>query len=185
MNIKGKVVTLRAIEEKDMDLLKDMLNDSEIEKLVGGWAFPISSYQQRKWYEGSINNDKNVRLIIETEEDGAIGLVTITNIDWKNRVAYHGIKLAKKKYRAKGIGTDAIMTSMRYIFDELQINRIESAIIEHNNISKKVYCEKCGWKIEGIQRNRIYKQGKYHNRIMIGILNEDYKELINNNNYWG
>ena len=185
MNIKGRVVTLRAIEEKDMDLLKDMLNDGEIEKLVGGWAFPISSYQQRKWYEGSINNDKNVRLIIETEEDGAIGLATIVNIDWKNRVAFHGIKLANKKYRARGIGTDSVMAIMRYAFEELQLNRLDGAIIEYNEGSKKLYCEKCGWKVEGIQRKKIFKSGQYYDRIMVGVLKEDYKELINNNNYWG
>ena len=184
MNIKGKVVTLRAIEESDMDLLKNMLNDEEIERLVGGWAFPISSYQQRKWYEDNINNNKNVRFIIETKEDGAIGLATLTNIDWKNRVAFHGIKLANKKYRARGIGTDSVMAIMRYAFNELQLNRLDGAIIEYNEGSKKLYCEKCGWKVEGIQRKKIFKSGRYYNRIIVGILKEDYEELTENNNYW-
>ncbi|MGL4570192.1 MAG: GNAT family N-acetyltransferase [Clostridium sp.] len=184
MNIKGKVVTLRAIEENDMKLLKDMMNDGEIERLVGGWAFPISLNQQKKWYESSINNDRNIRLIIETEEDGAIGLATIVDIDWKNRVAFHGIKLANKKYRARGIGTDSVMAVMRYAFDELQLNRLDGAIIEYNEGSKKLYCEKCGWKVEGVQRNKIYKNGKFHDRVMVGVLKEDYKQLLKEKNYW-
>ncbi|ALG47881.1 GNAT family protein [Clostridium perfringens] len=185
MNIKGKVVTLRAIEERDMDLLKDMLNDQEIERLVGGWAFPVSSYQQKRWYESNINDNKNIRLIIETNEDGAIGLATLTNIDWKNRVAFHGIKLANKKYRARGIGTDSVMAIMRYAFTELQLNRLDGAIIEYNEGSRKLYCNKCGWSVEGIQRKKIFKNGSYHNRLIVGILKEDYYELIRENNYWG
>ena len=32
MNIKGKIVTLRAVELEDMELLRGMLNDPEMEK---------------------------------------------------------------------------------------------------------------------------------------------------------
>ena len=50
MNIKGKIVTLRAVELEDMELLRGMLNDPEMEKAVVGWSFPVSKYSQQKWY---------------------------------------------------------------------------------------------------------------------------------------
>ncbi|MGL4850422.1 MAG: GNAT family N-acetyltransferase [Clostridium sp.] len=185
MNIQGKFVTLRAIEESDMELLEGMLNDSEIEKMVMGWAFPISKFQQRKWFENSSQDQKNIRLIIETENDGAVGLVTLIDIDWKNRVASQGIKLVNKEYRGRGIGTDAVMTMMKYAFEELQLNRLDGAIIEYNEASKNLYCNKCGWKIEGVQRKRRFKNNKYHDNFIIGILKEEYEELVNENKYWG
>lgn len=184
MNIKGKIVTLRAIEEEDLNLLKDMFNDEEIERLVCGWAFPVSSYQQKKWFEQNYIDQRNQRFIIETKEDGAVGVATLTDIDWKNRVAFHGIKLSNRKYRARGIGTDSVMTIMNYAFNELQLNRLDGAIVEYNEGSKKLYCEKCGWKVEGIQRNSIFKGGKYHNKLIVGVLKEDYEQLLEISKYW-
>ncbi len=72
MNIKGKIVTLRAMDIEDQELLREMVNDQEIEKMVGGYSYPISKEQQLNWFKANSNNQNNLRLIIETEEDGAI-----------------------------------------------------------------------------------------------------------------
>jgi RimJ/RimL family protein N-acetyltransferase len=183
MNIKGKKVTLRAIERTDLELMRGMLNDAEIESLVVGWAFPVSKYQQEQWYENNINDNRNLRFIIETEEDGPLGMATLTDIDWKNRRATHGIKLAKRENRSKGVGTDAVMAIMRYAFDELQLNRLDSSWFDENIASKSLHI-KCGWTVEGRVRKCIYKNGSYRDLDITGILREDYYDLIAENNYW-
>lgn len=183
MDIKGKFVTLRAIEKDDLELMRKMMNDPEIENLVVGWAFPVSKYQQNQWYENNINNNNNLRFIIETPDDGAVGLATLTDIDWKNRKAYHGIKLANQRNRTKGIGTDTVMAIMRYAFNELQLNRLDGNWFESNIASQNLYI-KCGWKIEGKQRKSVYKNGEYRDLVVVGVLKEDYENLIKENNYW-
>ena len=184
MNIKGRFVTLRAIEREDLELMREMLNDPEIESLDVGWAFPVSKYQQEQWYEKSINDKNNFRFIIETEMDGAIGIATLINIDWKNRRAEHGIKLANREKRTKGIGMDVVMAIMKYAFDELQLNRLDGSWFDDNTASKKLY-QKCGWKVEGRIRSCVYKNGKYKDLDVVGILRDEYYELVNNNYYWG
>lgn len=183
MNIKGKFVTLRAIEREDLDLMRNMLNDPEIEKFVVGWAFPVSKYQQEEWYVNNIRDKNNQRFIIETPENKAVGLATLVDIDWKNRKASHGIKLAITKNRTKGIGTDTVMALMRYAFEELQLNRLDGSWFEDNIPSQRLY-KKCGWKEEGKYRKYIYKNGKYHDLVIVGILREEYKKLVHENNYW-
>ncbi|WMM24330.1 GNAT family protein [Tissierella sp. MB52-C2] len=184
MNIRGKFVTLRAMEEEDQELLREMVNDPDIEKMVGGYSFPISKSQQNNWFNNNVNNQNNIRLIIETEEDGAVGFANIVNIDWKNRSAFHGIKIANKKFRSRGIGTDTVMAVMRYAFEELQLNRLDGTIIKYNEPSRKLYCDKCSWKVEGIKRKSVFKQNDYHDELIVGILKEEYEELIKLNNYW-
>lgn len=184
MNILGKVVELRAIELEDLELMREMLNDPEIESWVVGWAFPVSKAQQHKWYESNINDDSNQRFIISTP-NGPIGLATLTNIDWKNRRATHGIKIARRENRGRGIGTDAVMAIMRYAFDELQLNRLEGSILDYNEASRKLYCGRCGWSVEGVQRTAIYKNGAYHDLLIVGILRSDYDRLVEKTNYWG
>ena len=182
MNIKGKFVTLRAIELEDLELMKDMLNDSEIEDKVVGWSFPVSSYQQKKWFENN-NSSTNLRFIIETPEDGPVGLATLVDIDWKNRYATHGIKIGKKQLRSKGIGTDTVMAIMRYAFDELQLNRLNGSWFPTNIPSKNLYM-KLGWKVEGIRRKYAYKKGEYRDLEICGILREEYYEKEKELKYW-
>ena len=51
MNIRGKKVVLRAIEEKDLELLHKWANDPDIWYLLGGWHFPSSMDYQKMWFE--------------------------------------------------------------------------------------------------------------------------------------
>ena len=176
MNLKGEKVFLRAIEKEDIEFLREMINDPEMEKKVVGWSFPVSKYEQEKWFDSQIQNKKNIRYIIEVEKK-KIGLATITDIDWKNRKACHGLKLYNNSVRHKGYGTDAVMTIMKYVFEELQLNKLYSTILEYNTPSLNLY-KKCGWSIDGILRESTFKENKYINEIAVSILKKDYEEMV-------
>jgi RimJ/RimL family protein N-acetyltransferase len=183
MNISGKFVTLRAIERNDISMLREMINDPEIENLVIGWSFPVSADQQSVWFENQMRDARNYRFVIETPSDGAVGIATLTDLDWKNRSATHGIKLAKKDKRTKGIGTDTVMAIMRYAFDELGLHRLDGSWFDDNAASKGLYT-KCGWKAEGIRRECIYKKGTFRDLVIAGILASEYHALVKGMNYW-
>ena len=183
MNIYGNRVILRAIEKKDCKMICEMFNDPEMEKSVVGWAFPISEFAQERWLDNHYNDQSNLRFVIETKEDGAVGIATLTGIDWKNRHATHGIKLASNAQRGKGIGTDTVMAIMKYAFDELGLHRLESTRFATNTASKKLF-EKCGWLEEGIKKECVYKNGEYKDLVLIRILDSEYYDLIANINYW-
>ena len=82
MNIYGNKVLLRAMESEDMETLRNMANDPEIEKMVGGWSFPISRQEQLNWYEHTAGDKNNLRFIIEMINSGeSVGMVNLVNID--------------------------------------------------------------------------------------------------------
>lgn len=182
MNIYGKKVILRAIEQEDGELIRGMFNDPDMERLVIGWAFPVSAYAQNKWLEKHYG-DNSFRWIIETKEDGAVGIATFVNIDWKNGCANHGMKLAKGKNRSRGIGTDTVMAIERYAFDELRLHRLDGGWFPDNLPSKNMYM-KCGWRVEGIKRDAAFKGGKWHDMEYAGITAEDYYRVVEETNYW-
>ncbi len=162
-------------------MIIEMFNNPEIEDKVFGQAFPISKYAQNKWFEQHYN-DEDYRFVIETDER-PVGIATLTNIDWKNRTAFHGMKITKNNNRGKGIGTDTVMAIMRFAFDELGLNRLDGSWFYENVASKEMY-KKCGWKEEGVLRQYVYKHGEYRDLYVTGVLKEDYYELISANNYW-
>ena len=64
---------------------------------------------------------------------------------------------------------------MKYAFEELQLNRLYSTILDYNVASRNLY-KKCGWKEEGVIRDSVYKKNHFNNEIMIGILKQEYQE---------
>lgn len=184
MNIYGKKVMLRAMEKSDMELVRQLFNDPEVEHNVVGWSFPLSCYQQEKWFEMHYKDDNSFRFVIEEiETREAVGIATLIDIDWKNRRAEHGIKILNTEKRHCGIGTDTVMAIMRYAFDELQLKRLDGSWFADNIASKSMYM-KCGWKEEGVRRKYVYKNGEYKDLYITGVLAEDYYQLIDNNRYW-
>lgn len=180
MEIFGKKVKLRAVEEKDSEILRKLINDPYVESKVGGWSFPVSINQQIEWIKNLKNRNDSLNLsIVELEDssDICIGMANLVNIDWKNKSAFTGVKLTDSK-RGKGIGKDVVVSIMKYAFDELNLNRLESSIIETNDSSKKLYLEKCGWKLEGIKKEAIYKNGKYNDNLILGITRKEYIEYL-------
>lgn len=185
MNLKGKKTVLRAIEEEDIEMFRELANDWDYEKMIVGWALPISKADQKKWFDTAKNSlHTQIRYIIETEADGAVGMIGLKDFDWKNGSASGlGMRIAKKELRTKGIATDAWMTLLRYAFEELRLNRVNGSALDYNKISLRV-CEKVGFQVEGTMRQAVYKNGSFHNVIMMGVIKEDYYRLIKENHYW-
>ena len=186
MNIFGNKVILRSIEEEDLKFLRDIHNDPKIEKWIGGWSFPLSMRDQKLWFEKLSKNNSTIRLIIEEKSSHeSIGMTGLWDIDWKNRNAYSGIILLNdKKHKHKGCSKDAVMTIMKYAFEELNLKRLNGDIIKYNVPSLDLYIERCGWKKEGIQRKYIFRNNMYFDRIIVGILKEEYIDLIKDTKYW-
>lgn len=177
MNILGNRVILRALEPEDMEALRATVNDPHTESMVIGWSFPVSRLEQDKWYQAAVLDRQNLRLAIETKDGELIGLATLDSIDWKNRKAGQGIKLCLDAPRRQGYATDAVMAVMRYAFEELQLNRLWTTILDHNVASQRLY-QKCGWVVEGRLRNSVFKNNAYHDEIVVGILRDEYFALL-------
>jgi RimJ/RimL family protein N-acetyltransferase len=186
MNIHGKLVTLRAPEVEDILKLHKWSNDPEIWKMLGGWHFPFSSRSTEEWVRSRKDGNPTEHVFcIETPEDGVIGTANLVSIDWKNKTAFHGMMIGETNLRGRGYALDTVFAIMRYAFMELGLNRLDSDIISYNHRSLKFYVEKCGWKGEGVRRNWYYREGKYHDKVIVGVTRDDYLEKIAANNYWG
>lgn len=182
MNIYGKKVLLRALTLSDRDLVCDLFNDPEIENDVIGWAFPLSKDTYDEWLNNTLKDENKHRFIVESPDDGSVGVISLTDIDWKNKKATHGIKFLKKENRNKGYGTDALMALMKFAFEELGIHRLETTIFTTNEASIALH-KKCGWKEEGLQREAIFKNNCFKDVLIFSILDSEYKALIDKTNY--
>ena len=181
MFLQGKKVTLRALEEEDLEFVRSLINDPDLERTIVGWTWPKPKKDQEQWFMNYSNSEKVVRYIIETKEDGVVGMTGIRDIDWKNGSAAGGGIRIRKDLQAKGIATDVYMTLLRFAFDELRLHRFTASAFDDNTSSVR-FMEKCGFKREGVFREAIFKEGKYKNLISFAILRDEYEEVAKK--YW-
>jgi RimJ/RimL family protein N-acetyltransferase len=174
--IRGKQIILRAIEHSDLPVLHTWSNDPEIQENLGSWHFPASLKDIERWAGAFRNDTTDQRFMIETNEHGPIGLANLVDINWKDRNAFHGMLLASR-WRGLGFGFDTVMTVMRYAFEELGLERLDTSIIEYNEASYQLYVGKCGWIEEGRKKSAYFRRGRYWSKLMVGITREDYLEL--------
>ncbi len=173
MSIKGEKIYLRAMEPEDMEMYRDMINDEDVSRMVVGWSFPVSKKEQMDWYERAVTDENKRFTICMLDDDKPVGMVTLTDIDLVNRSAVHGIKLHPSCPKGKGVGTDAVMTLMEYAFNQLNLNRLDGEWLLYNVASKGLY-EKCGWHEEGVKKQAIFRDGKYHDLAITGIIKEEF-----------
>lgn len=185
MNILGKKVVLRAPELKDLELLHQWSNDPEIWSLLGGWHFPFSSTSTKNWIESvSTGIEHNRVFCIDFISEGLIGTANLINIDWKNRNAFHGMMIGRTNLRGKGYAYDALQAIMRYAFMELGLARLDGDMIASNQRSIDFYVNKGGWEIEGRKKDWFFRNGEYHDKVIVGMTAKSYHQNTALQSYW-
>ncbi len=178
--LKGKKVYLRALEMEDMDFMFSLVNNQEFAYWEGKNEFPISSKQQKDWFE---NNFKvGYRFIIcESETDERMGYISFKVSDEISRKGLLALKLVEAA-RGKKLGTDSLKTMTSFLFNKANLNRLYTHIIDYNKASLALF-EKCGWKVEGKERQSVYMNGAFHDNVLLAMLNEDYASTENDDFY--
>lgn len=171
----GQKVRLREYRKEDINMRLIYINDTDTARsLTPEVPYPMTLQEEEKWFASINALGDTYKFAIETLSDNQfIGGCSINEVDWKNSIATVGIFIGNKDYRGKGYGTDTMKVLMDFIFMQMNINKIRIIVYSYNEAAIKCY-EKCGFKIEGILRREIYRDGKYFDKISMGILREEY-----------
>ena len=165
----GEKVCLRAYKEEDVTRAVEMVNDSELKRLlVTGIPFPMTSWEEEEWVKsqkGTETGEYNFA-IEDKQTKKYIGGCGIQKVNWLARTATVGIMIGDKEYWGKGYGTDAMKVLMDFIFNNMNINKIKLAVFSFNKRAQKSY-EKCGFIVEGVLKDELFKGGKYYDEIVM------------------
>jgi len=171
MYIHKNGITLKKIEESDLELLKELKNES----WFGTHNITISnSSDQIKWFN-SLNSNKNIIFKCLNPNNDIIGLYKISNLDWINR-KYDSAHDVFKHHRGKGYSKPVLEAGVDFGFEVLNMNRIDTEVLE-NNIASLKSALWVGFVEEGRKRKCIHKCGQYLDSIFLGILKNEWRVL--------
>ncbi len=98
------------------------------------------------------------------------------NLDWVDRRAEIGVMIGEKDHWSRGFGTEAISLLLRYMFEELNLERIGLYCDETNLRAQRCY-QKCGFRQEGVFRHHRFKNGAFVNDVIMSVLRADWDEM--------
>jgi ribosomal-protein-serine acetyltransferase len=107
--------------------------------------------------------------------DGKIvGNMGFHNLDTNNKSAHIGYWLALDA-QGKGLITRACRVLIDYLFDELELNRIQiNCNVE--NVKSRAIPERLGFRLEGIHRRVEFFDDRYGDWAIYAMLKEDWKK---------
>jgi len=161
--LKGKNVYLSAYSKDELNLVKDLINDWEIqENLNAGTIIPMTYDDELEWFDKNIKNaEKDYSFAIRTTEDNIyIGGCGYRKVNYKNRTCYIGIMISNKEFQNKGYGTESLILLINYIFYEMNLRKILLKVFSNNERAIHVY-KKLGFNIEGTLKEQLFRNGKY------------------------
>jgi len=171
--IRGRKTRLRAIEREDIPRFLKWLNDPEVTRYLTLYT-PLSKAEEERWFERQLADESSRVFAIETEEGVHIGNIGLHHIDWKNRHAELGIFIGEKEYWNQGYGADAIRALLRFAFQEMNLHRVYLHVFDFNTRAIRCY-EKCGFQLEGRAREFFFRDGRYHDSLLMGILRSEFE----------
>jgi len=174
----GKKCILRSLEMGDVDTLHRLMNNWTVRKYLATSQF-LSREDVVTFVQYANEQKKKMAAfyyaIVDKESKELIGVVSLHKIDWKNRNAEFGITIWNPDYWDRGIGTDAARVFLHYAFSELNLHRIEGRLFEFNKRTIRLN-EKLGFKLEGVLRDAFWRDGRWHNVLIMSVLANEFYE---------
>ncbi|MFA6617747.1 MAG: GNAT family protein [Candidatus Neomarinimicrobiota bacterium] len=171
--ICGKKVDLCPLSDADIEILKKGYNDPNVRDAMFMY-FPLNEEDTKNKIDCMSKNENAINLMmVDKESKKSIGHIALVRPDWVSRMMTFYIVLLDKSSWSKGFGTEATGLMLDYAFNMLNMNRIQLHVNAENEAAKTVY-KKVGFKHEGTLRQAMYKNNKYYDFCLMGILREEY-----------
>ena len=174
--LTGQGISLRSLELSDLDTLWHWFADREVIRYsLSVWLFPYARHETQTWLERTITDKHTLTLgIVERTSAALIGFAGIASISLINRSGEYFILIGNKECWSKGYGTEVTNLVVEYGFATLNLHRIALTVSDVNTAGVKAY-ERAGFTREGVLRQACYRDGQYHDKIVMSILRPEWE----------
>jgi ribosomal-protein-alanine N-acetyltransferase len=156
-------------------MFKNWANDDEVTKYLT-WESHKNINSSRKvleeWIEGYSQKTCYQWAIVLKEINEPIGRINVDKYSDGIKTIHFGYCIGKRWWNM-GITSEAVNAIMKFFFEEVGANRMESHYDPNNENSGKVM-KKCGMKYEGHIRQADWNNQGIVDYVICGILAEEY-----------
>jgi aminoglycoside 6'-N-acetyltransferase len=177
--IRGERVLLRPLTDDDWERVEGWGRHRE-----GLWG-PYQRFQMdhlpelKRAYEstGLLRRDSGFLAIEPVERGGAVGFVRYTMLNFPDSDMPQpeiGVGLDQSA-RGRGYGSEACKLLVDYLFGGYPVERI-TALTDVENAPCRGMLERLGFSCEGVMRRATFRDGRWRDLALYGILRDEWKE---------
>ncbi len=173
--LKTAHLDLRPLELSDADgPYLQWFNDPEVCRSNSHFVFPYRR-EDAIAYIQALNGSRTdlVLAIVERDANRHIGNIALTGMDPIHRSAEFSIVIGEKECWGKGYSKEAGGALVDHGFRALNLNRIHCGTFVDNAAMRKL-AEFLGMREEGIRRSALFKNGRYLDVVLYGVLQHEY-----------
>ena len=175
LKIDCERVYLRRLKLKDASDIYTQINDPEVVRWTTriphpypeGGAEKFIRQSHYRWRKGT----DYIFGIIHKSSGRLIGVISLGNVFPRHGCAELGFWLGRESWN-RGYMTEAARAVTRFAVHELGLYRIYASSFEANTAAGKVL-ENCGFKLEGVMREAVVREGKRQNFLNYGLLKSE------------
>lgn len=167
---------LRKITEQDLNDIFEYASDNEATQYMP-WDTHKSLADTKQFYNIVMDSYKelnSLEYVFVLKETGKVigsgGSISLPLYPHCVEIGY----IINKKYWGQGLVPEAMTVIINYLFNELNVHKIEAKHLGGNPNSGKVM-QKLGMSYEGRRIDSNYVKGKYHDSVEYGIINPKHK----------
>ncbi|WP_308992105.1 GNAT family protein [Mariniflexile litorale] len=172
ITLKGENIYLRALEPEDLEFIHTIENDESVWE-ISNTITPYSKFLIKQYLKQShkdIFEVKQLRLVISSYDDVALGMIDLFDFDFKNSRAGVGILVKEPNDRSKGLGSEALKLLIDYSFTHLGLHQLYCHVSEENDISIKLFTKQ-GFQKIGLKKDWILINGSFKNEFIFQLIN--------------
>ena len=169
-----KDITLNKLSLNDIELVREWRNSPEVSSYMYDESH-ISEEQQKVWFNKINTDSSSVYWIIEYDKK-KLGLASVTNINQLLKSCYWAFYLGDTSIRGAGIGAKVEYNVLRYVFEELKLNKLRCEVLMGNNKVIKMH-EKFGFRREAYYREHCFKNEKPIDVVGLAMLESEWTFL--------
>lgn len=174
--LKCDNLLFRLPTQDDVERLVELKNNKVAARLLGGNTPTYTNDGISKWVDAHNANQEEVLLVVvDTDRNVVIGHVGLYDIDCIAGKTEYGILLADDESRGKGYGKKCTKTMVDFAFNSLKLHKVTAEVLEENKASEAMF-KKCGFFVDGVLRDHVFKNDQYYNVLAMSILCSDKKE---------
>lgn len=162
------MITLRAMEPGDAAAQHRWLNDPDVVRHLAT-RYPVAeSAIAARLVGGEPMTFANPRFTVE-HEGAPVGWVSLRDVTPESRNADLDLVVGEKSLWRNGLGTAAATAAVTFAFDKIGLHRVQ-AWVRADDVAGLRVAEKAGFTREGIARDRLFRQGAWHDCVLVARL---------------
>jgi RimJ/RimL family protein N-acetyltransferase len=179
--IQGKVVSLRALEQDDLPLMKEWRNKEHYRKYFREYK-ELNLDNQKNWFTNFVVNDNKTLMfgIIENSTKLMIGVCGLCYLNWIHRNADLSIYIGKDDIyidtNTNGYAWETLDLLFGYGFNQLNLHKVWTEIYAFDEKKHELF-NNYGFHLDGVLRDNYFYDGKYMNSHIFSIIANDWRKI--------